>query len=84
MPRRRRVDIEVIVTVGESGLPQLQRIASQLVAAGLTVDTTLESAGMITGHAAPSCLDRLRCVEGVQAVEPSGEVKVAPPGSDVQ
>ncbi|MNM79155.1 hypothetical protein D3C81_910800 [compost metagenome] len=84
MPNRRTVDVEVIVTVDEGDLPEMRRIASQLVAAGLKLEATLESIGTITGRAEPACLDRLRCVQGVQAVEPCGNVKIAPPGSDIQ
>jgi hypothetical protein len=74
---------DVVVVVGESDIPQIHKVATQLRSRGLKVDSILESTGMITGTTAkqPAALSR---VKGVTAVEATPAIQLPPPGSDIQ
>lgn len=84
MPARKTADIEVIVTVSDAHVRKLPDVAAALRACGMKVSQTMASSGLIAGSAPRQALDRLRGVEGVAAVEASGEMHVAPPDSDIQ
>ncbi len=84
MPRKSAAKVELIVTVAESHHKQIADVAGRLKTAGMTGVKTLHGAGIITGRAAAAALPKLGKVAGVQAVEHSGEVQIAPPESDIQ
>lgn len=77
--------VEVIITVAEDRKANLKQIASELQSKGLEISAEpLENLGMISGLAEEKSLEKLKNVNGVIAVEPSGLVQIAPPDSDVQ
>ncbi len=84
MPSKSAAKIELVITVAESHLGQITDVADRLKTAGMTGLKTLHGAGIITGRAAAIALPKLGKVAGVQAVEQSGEMQIAPPESDIQ
>lgn len=77
--------IEVIVTVAADRKANLKQIASELQNHGLEISAApLENLGMISGLVEEKSIERLKNVNGVSAVEPSGTVQIAPPESDLQ
>ena len=59
-------------------------VATALDAAGLRVEKVLRGVGVIVGSCDESRRAALAEVAGVGAVEPDREVRLPPPGSDVQ
>ena len=84
MPKHSSTEIEVIITLDEGRLSQIEEVAEQLSAMGLGEVETLGSIGAITGRVSPALLVKLRSIPGVAAIEPSGSVQIAPPESDIQ
>jgi hypothetical protein len=76
--------VDVVVTVADSHTAHMADVLTRLCAAGLTSPQSLTSAGIVTGQASPLHMKALRQVAGVQAVEASGDVQLAPPDADVQ
>jgi hypothetical protein len=74
----------IVISVAEDHLPRIREVAARLRAAGMDVKDVLAEAGVISGSAEPSLLPALSRVEGVEAAEPSREIRIAPPDSDVQ
>ena len=84
MPRKPVSKVDLVVTVADSHRAGIAEVAARLKAAGMGSLQTLHGAGLITGNAEAGAVARLGKVAGVQAVEASGEVHIAPPESDVQ
>ena len=84
MPRKKTPDVEVVVTVAEEHRSQVKQVAARLKAKGLKVTRTMEGLGMISGKAPHAAVADLGKVRGVAAVEPSGNVQIAPPESEIQ
>jgi hypothetical protein len=76
--------VEVVITVDEAQLDQIEAVARRLGKAGLTAAQTLKSAGIITGSVVHDKLAGIGSVAGVKAVERSGGAQIAPPDADVQ
>ena len=77
--------VEVIVTIAEDRKANLKQIASELQSHGFELSAEpLESLGIISGLAESKSIEKLKNVNGVIAVEPSGAVQIAPPESDIQ
>lgn len=77
-------EVGVIVTVDRQLGSKLMLIADQLSAIGLKDVGTLESIGVITGTCDTDLVAKMQAVSGVAAVEVSGDVRSAPPESDIQ
>ncbi|MGH8547659.1 MAG: hypothetical protein ACRERU_03470 [Methylococcales bacterium] len=77
-------DLEVVVTIDDAYLNQMQTIVDQLEAQGLKVLQSMTGIGVIAGTIRPEACARLQMIMGVKAVEPSGSVQLAPPDSEVQ
>jgi methylmalonyl-CoA mutase cobalamin-binding subunit len=75
---------QVVVTIADSHLSAIPALVERLKAAGLTDDKTLASAGIVTGSVAHERMAELVAVQGVEAVESSGPMQIAPPDSSVQ
>jgi hypothetical protein len=84
MPNTAAAKVDVVVTVADSHTDHLADVVKRLVAAGLTAHQSLPSAGIVTGQISKQKMLALRQIAGVQAVEASGEVQLAPPDADVQ
>ena len=76
--------VDVVVTVEDAHRDKIAAVAQRLKAAGLTASHTLAAAGVITGSVAHDGVVGLKKVAGVQAVETSDRVQIAPPGSEIQ
>jgi hypothetical protein len=81
---RAAAKVDVVVTVADSQTDHMADVVTRLRAAGLTAAQSLPSAGLVTGRISPQKVAALRQLAGVQAVEASGEVQLAPPDADVQ
>lgn len=76
--------VQVTVSVDDAHLEQVEQVAEQLKTAGLDVEQTLFTIGVISGSVAPEQLDQLSQVAGVAAVEPDRSYQLPPPGTDIQ
>ena len=74
----------VVVSVSEDSGDQIEQVADRLRAAGMKVENVMKAIGTISGKADPSLLGKLAKVKGVAAAEPSRDVQLPPPDSDVQ
>jgi phosphohistidine phosphatase SixA len=74
--------VDAMITLDDAGLAKIKKVAKSLSREGLDVSHIMESSGIIAGKATRADLDRLRAVEGVAAVELSGDVDIGPPGAD--
>jgi hypothetical protein len=79
-----RKNLHVIVSVDDDHLERLDAVVDGLRSAGMTVEATLPSLGAVAGCVSQMHLGDIRSVEGVEAVEASREVALAPPDSPVQ
>jgi hypothetical protein len=84
MTKQSSSEVEVIITLDEHHVSRLTEIAEQLSANGLKDIQPLGNIGAITGKCETSLLKKVRTISGVEAVEVSGNVQIAPPGSDIQ
>lgn len=76
---------EVSVLVDDEHLGKIDEVASALSRAGLRVDQTLRSTGVITGSVGDKGLtDDLRQVPGVVGVEVTRDIQLPPPDAPVQ
>lgn len=77
--------VEVIVTIAEDSMSNLQHISSELQNCGLEITAQpIERLGMISGKAGEQHLDQLRNIMGVLAVEKAGSMQILPPESYLQ
>lgn len=74
----------VIVTVTDAKLDNIESVATSLRARGMKVEQVLPKTGVISGSSAPSKMEQLRGVEGVESVEQEAVAVLPPPGSPVQ
>jgi LmbE family N-acetylglucosaminyl deacetylase len=75
---------DVNVAIADEHLDDVSSVVARLAAAGMEVHEALPTIGAVTGTIDRDRLDALRKVEGVTAVEPSREVGVPPPESEIQ
>jgi hypothetical protein len=75
---------DVLVTVTDESLKDIQKVATALRDAGLTVDHVMELVGTIAGSIDRGKVTDLSKIPGVAAVEPAKKFQIAPPDSDVQ
>ncbi len=76
--------MDVIITLDDDALVDLQGARERLVAAGANIVTLNEITGTVSAQAESAALDQLRSVSGVLSVEASGGVQIAPPDSPIQ
>lgn len=69
-------DIEVVITIQDADIPNIQIIASRLETAGLHLEGVLSGVGVVTGTVQPDLLTKLRRIEGVLAVEKSDSIQI--------
>jgi hypothetical protein len=68
-------NIPVVVAVPKLSGEALQTVVKNLKKAGLTVHSTLDKLGLVTGAVAAAKMASLSRVEGVTYVRPQGEVQ---------
>jgi hypothetical protein len=76
--------VRLSVSVSDSHVKQLGKVAKAAAKAGMKVEQQLEGLGVFTGVIDPKKVDQLRKVDGISHVEQERAVGVAPPGSPVQ
>jgi cation transporter-like permease len=76
------MDEQITVTVSADA--DIEVVAEQLRAAGVTVEQILRAVGVITGTVAAQTRSALAAVPGVLAVEPEQSFRLPPPDSDIQ
>lgn len=84
MPKELSAGVNVVITVADSELPNIDEIAIQLQAKGLNDAQVLQSAGIILGKAHSDIVTRLKLVAGISAIEIEGVMRITPPNSDIQ
>ena len=77
-------NVRVNITIKDAHLEQMDQVTADLKTAGLEVEQTLSTLGIITGTVASEKLSSLSEVEGVDAVEADRSINLPPPGSGVQ
>lgn len=76
--------VQVTVSVDDAHLEQIDQVAEQLKAAGLDVEQTMSTLGIVTGSVDSDKMSDLSEVTGVDSVEVDRTITLPPPGSDVQ
>ncbi len=76
--------VNVSVTVDDAHQEQMMEVAVGLQAAGMQVEQTLETIGVITGSCESSQISSLSGVAGVANVERGQEVQLPPFDSPLQ
>ncbi len=77
-------EVQVLVSLDRQHVRQLSEVAERCERAGMKVDGKMEELGVLTGRIDAAKLVDLEMVEGVEAVELSREIRIAPPDSDIQ
>lgn len=78
------MDERITVTVGDDHLGHVGEVAEQLKAAGMKVESVLDTVGIITGSVASERRAALGGLSGVTAVEDEHTFQIAPPDAEVQ
>jgi cation transporter-like permease len=76
------MDEQITVTVAADA--DIEAVAEQLRAAGMTVEQVLRAVGVITGTVAAEQRAALADLPGVLAVEPEQAFRLPPPDSGIQ
>jgi 7-keto-8-aminopelargonate synthetase-like enzyme len=77
------VERSITVTLEDSHLPHIEKVATILQSKGMKVDAILHKTGQITGTYSKSPAT-LKAIEGVLDAEESPSFQIPPPGSDPQ
>ena len=75
---------EVIVTVHEKHLDEMETVTKRLEDAGLAVDHVLDFIGQVTGRCSGAVAEALKGGDGVDDVAVSKKIQLPPPGSLIQ
>ncbi|MBT9318001.1 ketohydroxyglutarate aldolase [Leptothoe spongobia TAU-MAC 1115] len=76
--------VKVNITIDDAHLEQIDQVTEALKSAGLEVEQTLSTLGIVTGSIASDKLSSLSEVAGVDSVESDKPIQLSPPDSDVQ
>lgn len=76
--------VKVTISIDDAHLDQIDQVSEQLKTAGLEVEQTLATLGIVTGLVETEKMSALAEVTGVESVEVDQTVQLAPPGSEVQ
>ncbi len=77
-------DISLLISVDDQHKDCFSEVIENCRKLGLNVEQRMDAIGVITGSIDPAHVDALKQVEGVSSVEPSREIRIAPPESDLQ
>jgi hypothetical protein len=75
--------VQVSISIDDAHINQISEIVKSLQSAGMDVERTLPSIGVISGSVSLDQVNRLDKIEGVH-VEPEHSYQLAPPDSDIQ
>lgn len=76
--------VNVIVTVEDDHCDQINEVAEQLRAAGMSIESTMEYSGIIAGSIEPGKIEEISRLAGVAHVEAARQFQLAPPHSKVR
>lgn len=76
--------IQISVSVDDAHLPEIEKISQELRSAGVSVEQTLSSIGVISGSIESKLINNLYQIKGVKQVEQQGTYQLAPPNSTIQ
>lgn len=76
--------IKISVSVDDAYIDQIGEVAQSLQSAGMDVEQTLSSVGVISGAIEADQLNSLSQIKGVEHVESERKYKIAPPESEIQ
>jgi hypothetical protein len=76
--------LRVTLSVNDSHLKQLRKVAQAAKKAGMKLEQQLDTLGVLTGVIDADKVEHLRRIEGVSSVEQEREVRVPTPGSPLQ
>ena len=76
--------VTVNITIGDAYLEQIDQVTEDLKAAGLEVEQTLSTLGIVTGSIESEKVSSLSEVTGVDAVEADRTITLPPPGANLQ
>jgi hypothetical protein len=76
--------VQISISVDDAHLPEIEKISQELRFAGVSVERTLSSIGVIIGSIEPKLINNLYQIKGVKQVEQQGTYQLAPPDSEIQ
>jgi hypothetical protein len=76
--------VNVTISVDNAHLEQISEITKRLQSAGMSVEQTLPTIGVISGSIDSEEVNRLYQIEGVQTIEPQQSYRLPPPESEIQ
>ena len=76
--------MKVTISAADHMVDRLPEFVASLKAAGVTVNSTLESVGIVVGSIDPGQLARVRGLPGVAAVVAEQTMSIVPPDSPIQ
>ncbi|MEM7063522.1 MAG: hypothetical protein AAF572_10210 [Cyanobacteria bacterium P01_B01_bin.77] len=76
--------VKVTISIDDAHVEQIDQVTNQLKVAGLEVEQTLSTLGIVTGSVETEKMSALSKVTGVESVEADKSYQLAPPDSDVQ
>lgn len=77
-------NVKVNITISDAHLEQMDQVTEDLKAAGLDVEQTLSTLGIVTGSIDSEKVSALSDVTGVDSVETDKKVTIPKTGPDVQ
>jgi hypothetical protein len=77
-------EIGLLISVDDRHKDRLSEVVEHCEKLGLKVEQRLDAIGVVTGSIDSANVDAIRQIEGVSSVEPSREIRIAPPGSKLQ
>ena len=77
-------EISLLISVDDRHKDRLSEVIENCEKLGLKVEQRLDAIGVVTGSIDSANVDAIKQVEGVSSVEPSREIKIAPPDSKLQ
>lgn len=76
--------IKISVSVDDAHINQIVEIAQSLKSAGMDIEQTLSSVGVISGSIEVDQLNSLNQIKGVEHIASERKYQIAPPDSDIQ
>jgi len=76
--------VQISVSIEDVYLDRVSQVMQELQSAGMIVEQSLPTLGIISGSMAADQVDRLSQVEGVQSIELERGYQLPPPESDMQ
>lgn len=79
-----RKQTQIVVTLSDEGVQDIDRVAKDLTAKGMTIDRVLRLTGTITGSSASAAVASLKEVKGVSGASTERSAELPPSDSKLQ